>query len=158
MADMMKGKRGLVMGVANDHSIAWGCAKALAAEGAELAFSYQGEAFGRRVTPLAESVGASLLLDVAEGLHLLIAQHLAHPPHGVLPDRVHVLFQGAQSHEAQALALLGWRLEVDAVAEEYFSLAPYALAHDLADAGGRGGSVRNNCQGAGDQGFVVQCS
>lgn len=64
MPDLMKGKRGLVMGVANDHSIAWGVAKTLAAEGAELAFSYQGEAFGRRVTPLAESVGASLLLDV----------------------------------------------------------------------------------------------
>lgn len=60
----MKGKRGLVMGVANDHSIAWGIAKTLAAEGAELAFSYQGEAFGRRVTPLAESVGSSLMVDV----------------------------------------------------------------------------------------------
>ncbi|MEL7463243.1 MAG: SDR family oxidoreductase [Pseudomonadota bacterium] len=64
MADLMKGKRGLVMGVANDHSIAWGVARTLAAEGAEMAFSYQGEAFGRRVKPLAESVGASLLLDV----------------------------------------------------------------------------------------------
>lgn len=60
----MKGKRGLVMGVANDHSIAWGIAKTLAAEGAELAFSYQGEAFGRRVAPLAESVGSSVMVDV----------------------------------------------------------------------------------------------
>ncbi|HHB81535.1 MAG TPA: SDR family oxidoreductase [Aliiroseovarius sp.] len=64
MADLMKGKRGLVMGVANDHSIAWGIASALAAEGAELAFSYQGEAFGKRVQPLAESVGSDLLLDM----------------------------------------------------------------------------------------------
>jgi len=64
MADLMKGKRGLVMGVANDRSIAWGIAKALAAEGAELAFSYQGEAFGKRVAPLAASVGSSLLVDV----------------------------------------------------------------------------------------------
>ncbi|MEM7545969.1 MAG: SDR family oxidoreductase [Pseudomonadota bacterium] len=64
MADLMKGKRGLVMGVANDHSIAWGIARKLADEGAELAFSYQGEAFGRRVAPLADSVGSSLLLDV----------------------------------------------------------------------------------------------
>jgi enoyl-[acyl-carrier protein] reductase I len=64
MADLMRGKRGLVMGVANDHSIAWGIAKALRAEGAELAFSYQGEAFERRVTPLAESLGSSFLLDV----------------------------------------------------------------------------------------------
>ncbi|WP_136645108.1 enoyl-ACP reductase [Tabrizicola sp. YIM 78059] len=64
MADLMKGKRGLVMGVANDRSIAWGIASALHAEGAELAFSYQGEAFGKRVQPLAASVGSDLLLDV----------------------------------------------------------------------------------------------
>ena len=64
MADLMKGKRGLIMGVANERSIAWGIASALAAEGAELAFSYQGEAFGKRVAPLAASVGATLLVDV----------------------------------------------------------------------------------------------
>lgn len=58
----MKGKRGLIMGVANDHSIAWGIAKQLAEQGAELAFTYQGEAFGRRVKPLADSVGSNLLL------------------------------------------------------------------------------------------------
>ncbi|WP_323040465.1 enoyl-ACP reductase FabI [Gemmobacter sp.] len=64
MADLLKGKRGLVMGVANDRSIAWGIARAMAAEGAELAFSYQGDAFGKRVEPLAASVGSSLLVDV----------------------------------------------------------------------------------------------
>ena len=64
MADLMTGKRGLVMGVANDHSIAWGIAKALHAEGAELAFTYQGEAFGKRVEPLAASVGSDILIDV----------------------------------------------------------------------------------------------
>lgn len=64
MAELMKGKRGLVMGVANERSIAWGIAKALADEGAELAFSYQGEAFGKRVEPLAASVGSDLLVDV----------------------------------------------------------------------------------------------
>lgn len=62
MEGLMKGKRGLVMGVANDHSIAWGIASRLAEAGAELAFTYQGEAFGKRVKPLAESVGAKLLL------------------------------------------------------------------------------------------------
>lgn len=62
MDGLMQGKRGLVMGVANDHSIAWGISKKLAAQGAELAFTYQGEAFGRRVKPLAEQVGASLVL------------------------------------------------------------------------------------------------
>lgn len=60
----MKGQRGLIMGVANDRSIAWGIAKAMHEAGAELAFSYQGEAFGKRLEPLAESVGSDLLLDV----------------------------------------------------------------------------------------------
>ena len=64
MSDLMKGKRGLVMGVANERSIAWGIAKALADQGAELAFSYQGEAFGKRVEPLAASVGSDFLVDV----------------------------------------------------------------------------------------------
>lgn len=60
--DLLAGRKGLIMGVANDHSIAWGIAKAAAAHGAELAFTYQGEAFGRRVKPLAESLGSDLLL------------------------------------------------------------------------------------------------
>ena len=55
----MSGKRGLVMGVANDHSIAWGIAKALAGEGAELAFTYQSDALGKRVAPLAEAIGST---------------------------------------------------------------------------------------------------
>jgi len=62
MDGLMAGKRGLIMGVANDHSIAWGIAQQLAKHGAELAFTYQGEAFGRRVKPLAKSLGSSLLL------------------------------------------------------------------------------------------------
>jgi enoyl-[acyl-carrier protein] reductase I len=62
MQGLMHGKRGLVMGVANDHSIAWGIAKTLAAQGATLAFTYQGEALGRRVKPLAQSLGSSLVL------------------------------------------------------------------------------------------------
>jgi enoyl-[acyl-carrier protein] reductase I len=60
--ELMKGRKGLIMGVANDHSIAWGIARTVAAQGAELAFTYQGEAFGRRVKPLAESVGAHHVL------------------------------------------------------------------------------------------------
>jgi len=59
---LMDGKRGLIMGVANDHSIAWGIAKTLAAHGASLAFTYQGEALGRRVKPLAEQAGSKLVL------------------------------------------------------------------------------------------------
>ena len=59
----MQGKRGLIMGVANDRSIAWGIAKAMADAGAELAFSYQGENLEKRVRPLAESVGSSLVVS-----------------------------------------------------------------------------------------------
>ena len=58
----MKGKRGLIMGIANDHSIAWGIAKTLHAQGAELAFTFQGEALGKRVKPLAQSLGVDLVL------------------------------------------------------------------------------------------------
>jgi enoyl-[acyl-carrier protein] reductase I len=58
----MKGKRGLIMGVANDHSIAWGIAKALHAQGADVAFTYQGESLGKRVKPLAAKLGSSLVL------------------------------------------------------------------------------------------------
>jgi enoyl-[acyl-carrier protein] reductase I len=62
MMKLMEGKRALVMGVANDHSIAWGIARTLAAHGAELAFTYQGEALGKRVKPLAQSLNAPLVL------------------------------------------------------------------------------------------------
>ncbi|MBO4223000.1 enoyl-ACP reductase FabI [Bradyrhizobium neotropicale] len=62
MQDLMKGKRGLIMGVANDHSIAWGIARTLHAQGAELAFTYQGEALGKRVKPLAQSLGVDTVL------------------------------------------------------------------------------------------------
>ena len=63
MSLLMRGKRGLVMGVANDHSIAWGIAKTLADQGAEIAFTYQGESLRKRVAPLAESVGSDLVLS-----------------------------------------------------------------------------------------------
>src|SRR3984957_18452558 len=62
MQGLMHGKRGLIMGVANDHSIAWGIARTLAAHEAKLAFTYQGDALGKRVKPLAASVGADLVL------------------------------------------------------------------------------------------------
>jgi len=64
MSDLLKGKRGLIMGVANQRSIAWGIASAMADAGAELAFTYQGDAFGKRVEPLAESLGSNILVDV----------------------------------------------------------------------------------------------
>ena len=63
MPNLMRGKRGLIMGVANERSIAWGIARAMAAEGAELAFTYQGDAFGKRVAPLVNSIGAEIMID-----------------------------------------------------------------------------------------------
>ncbi|MDR2857152.1 MAG: enoyl-ACP reductase FabI, partial [Novosphingobium sp.] len=63
MTGLMKGKRGLIMGLANDKSLAWGIARRLHEHGAELAFSYQGEALEKRVRPLAESLGSDFLID-----------------------------------------------------------------------------------------------
>ena len=62
ISSLMSGKRGLVMGVANDHSIAWGIAQMLASQGAELAFTYQGDAQAKRLKPLAESIGSKIML------------------------------------------------------------------------------------------------
>jgi enoyl-[acyl-carrier protein] reductase I len=63
MSGLMAGKRGLIMGLANDRSLAWGIARALGEQGAELAFSFQGEALQKRVAPLAEQVGSDFLID-----------------------------------------------------------------------------------------------
>ena len=60
--NLMQGKRGLIMGVANDHSIAWGIAKTLAQHGAKLAFTYQGDALAKRVKPLAQGTGSSFVM------------------------------------------------------------------------------------------------
>ncbi|MGD0192693.1 MAG: SDR family oxidoreductase [Rhizomicrobium sp.] len=72
MNSLMRGRRGLVMGVANDHSIAWGIARALAARGAEVAFTYQGESQAKRLKPLAASIGSSIILpcDVEDDAQL----------------------------------------------------------------------------------------
>ena len=63
MTELMKGKRGLIMGLANNKSLAWGIAQKLAGAGAELAFSYQGEALAKRVKPLAAELGSDFLID-----------------------------------------------------------------------------------------------
>lgn len=70
---LMQGKRGLIMGLANDHSIAWGIARACALQGAELAFTYQGEAMGKRVKPLAESLNSTYVLpcDVSDDAEIV---------------------------------------------------------------------------------------
>jgi enoyl-[acyl-carrier protein] reductase I len=78
MTGIMQGKRGLIMGVANNHSIAWGIAKALSAQGAELAFTYQGEALGKRVKPLATEIGSDFVIPCdVEDLHSVDATFAA---------------------------------------------------------------------------------
>ena len=67
---IMAGKRGLIMGVANERSIAWGIARILAGQGAELAFTYQDGAFGRRALPLAKSLGAEIIEPALSLIHI----------------------------------------------------------------------------------------
>ena len=90
---LMAGKRGLVMGVANDRSIAWGIAAALSAQGAELAFTYQGEALERRVRPLADSLGSTLVVpcDVADDASIDQAFSAVEETWGSLDFLVHAI-------------------------------------------------------------------
>jgi enoyl-[acyl-carrier protein] reductase I len=92
-APIMKGRRGLVMGVANDHSIAWGIARSLAGHGAEVAFTYQGDAQLRRLKPLADSIGSRLMMpaDVESDPELDAAFHLLHREWGRLDFVVHAI-------------------------------------------------------------------
>lgn len=93
MTGVLQGKRGLIMGVANERSIAWGIAKAAAEAGAELAFTYQGEGFGRRVKPLAESVGSDILVDadVTDDASLDLAFETLKERWGTLDFLVHAI-------------------------------------------------------------------
>jgi enoyl-[acyl-carrier protein] reductase I len=93
MDGLMGGKRGLIMGVANDHSIAWGIARKLAGHGAKLAFTYQGEAFGRRVKPLAEKLGSTLVLscDVEDSASVAAAFGVLEKEWGALDFVVHAI-------------------------------------------------------------------
>ncbi|MBU6297052.1 MAG: SDR family oxidoreductase [Alphaproteobacteria bacterium] len=92
-AALMKGRRGLVMGVANDHSIAWGIARMLAAQGAEIAFTYQGDAQAKRLRPLAESIGSKLVLpgDVEDDAQLDAAFETLKREWGSLDFLVHAI-------------------------------------------------------------------
>ncbi len=89
--ELMRGKKGLVMGVANDKSIAWGIAAGLAAQGAELAFTYQGENLERRVRPLAESIGSTTLIpaDVTDDASMDAAFQQIEASFGSLDFLVH---------------------------------------------------------------------
>ena len=90
---MMKGKKGLIMGVANDRSIAWGIAKKLASEGAEMAFTYQGEALKKRVGPLADSIGSSILVpcDVTDSQSMINTFEVLKQEWGTIDFLVHCI-------------------------------------------------------------------
>lgn len=90
---LMAGRRGLIMGVANDHSLAWGIARAARAQGAELAFTYQGEAFGKRVRPLAETIGCDFLVpcDVGDDASVAAAFDALEKRWGGLDFLVHAI-------------------------------------------------------------------
>src|SRR6202789_2931687 len=90
---LMAGKRGLVMGVANDHSIAWGIAQMLSAHGAEIAFTYQGDAQKKRLTPLAQSIGSSIVIpgDVESDAQLDSVFALLKKEWGTLDFLVHAI-------------------------------------------------------------------
>ena len=98
---MMKGKRGIIMGVANEKSIAWGIAQAVHAHGAELCFTYQGEALEKRIRPLAESIGVKTLtpadvIVAAEDARFQFAfRHIGLAPDGGLPEPQDALAAGA---------------------------------------------------------------
>jgi enoyl-[acyl-carrier protein] reductase I len=96
---LMHGRRGLVMGVANDHSIAWGIARVLAREGAEIAFTYQGEAQAKRLKPLAASIGSQIVLpcDVEEDSQLDDAFDVLDGKWGTLDFLVHAIAHSDRS-------------------------------------------------------------
>lgn len=91
--DLMKGKRGLIMGVANDKSIAWGIAQQLAAQGADMAFTYQGEALERRVRPLIESIGMNTMIsaDVTNDAEMDSAFAQLKDKYGTIDFMVHAI-------------------------------------------------------------------
>ena len=98
MNDLMNGKRGLIMGVANDHSIAWGIARTLAAHGAELAFTYQGDALKKRVEPLAAEIGGLVLghCDVTDAATIDAAFPVLKEKWGKIDFLVHAIAYGEQ--------------------------------------------------------------
>ena len=136
--ELMRGKRGLVMGVANDKSIAWGIASQLAAQGAELAFTYMGEALERRVRPLAESIGVKLLVpaDVTDDASMDAAFDQLEREFGKLDFLVHsVAF--ANKNELQGSF-------VENTTREGFLLAMNVSAYSFVDAAKRASRLMPN--------------
>ena len=120
MQDLMKGKRGLIMGIANDHSIAWGIAKSLAAQGAELAFTYQGEAQAKRLKPLVQPLGFDRRCDAQCG-----SQFFAATPIGV--HGLSSLADAQLAAHETAIKLFADRVYVERLLIEQARLLPFAV-------------------------------
>lgn len=138
---MLEGKRGIIFGVANDHSLAWSCAQALHAEGAQLAFTYQGEALERRVRPLAESLGSTFVeacdLSEDEQIEKIFEKLHKHWPH--LDFVIHaVAFANKQDLEGHYVDTSrdGFKLALDVSAYTLTAVAKYAVPLMNDNAGG----------------------
>ena len=136
--DLMKGKKGLVMGVANDKSIAWGIACQLAAQGAEMAFSYMGESLLRRVGPLAESIGVTKLIeaDVTSDASMDVLFETLKADYGTLDFVVHSI-AFANKNELQGSF-------VDNTTREGFLLAMNVSAFSFVDVSRRAAALMPN--------------
>lgn len=131
---LLDGKKALIFGVANDHSISWGIAKALRAEGAELAFSYAGEALGRRVRPLAESVGASFVeqCDVSDDAQIAALFEKLGAEFGPIDTLLHgVAYAPREELTGRFVntSRRGWGIALDVSVYSLVALAQAALPH-----------------------------
>ena len=133
-SNIMQGKRGLIMGVANDHSIAWGIASTLAAHGAEMAFTYQNDAIERRVRPLAEGIGSSIIVpcDVEDENSIAAAVGTCADTWGSIDFVVHAIaYSDKQELKGQYVATTreNFQRTMDVSCYSFTSLARHAAPH-----------------------------
>lgn len=136
--ELMKGKRGLIMGVANKNSIAWAIARQLSAQGAEIAFTFQGEALERRVRPLAESIGADILVecDVTDDATMDNTFATLKDKWGKIDFLVHAIAFAGKDQLAGSF--------IDNTTREGFKSALDISAYSFVDAGRRASEIMND--------------
>lgn len=136
--NIMAGKRGLIMGVANKNSIAWAIARQLAAQGAELAFTYQGDALLRRVKPLAESVGSDIIVpcDVTDDESMDAAFGALKDKWGKIDFLVHAIAFAGKDQLAGSF--------IENTTREGFASAMNISAYSFVDAGRRASEIMND--------------
>ena len=138
-SNIMQGKRGLIMGVANDHSIAWGIASTLSAHGAEMAFTYQNEAIERRVRPLAEGIGSNVIVpcDVEDESSIAAAAGACVDAWGSIDFVVHAIaYSDKQELKGKYVATTreNFQRTMDVSCYSFTSLARHAAPH-MSDGG-----------------------